>query len=299
LQPKFHDAIEFMNARRFAARFSVIILVFAGAFPSLSSAQQRAETADDSMSFASAFLHLFYPELTGKKYAITFETARSYDKPAEDADRIFLVDIGDGAKSNVVMCCFGGSMGEIFRPQLPDDKDLGPHAPLPAPPAPPKVRPEKPMNIDSKGAVHPYQYRSTVFIFDPRGRLKRFVWNRSPTAAEFRLSDKLALHPEMSDEELIAAYKESGAKYALGDREAFERDLPIGKLEQFLGKLKILRKEFSGTTDDRWARLGYFVMCTVLLQTDDVAGEHLKYESDFEPRGELVDLRTVTDNKEP
>jgi hypothetical protein len=260
-----------MNARRFTACFSVIILSFAGAFPSLSSAQQRAETADDSMSFAGAFLHLFYPELSGKKYAITFETARSYDDPARDADRIFLVHIGDGAKYYVLMCCIGGSMGEVVGPQLPDDKDLGPHAPLPAPPAPPKVRPEKPMNIDSQGAVHPFQYRSTVFIFDSRGRLKSFDWNRTPSAADLRFSDKLALHPEMTDEELIAAYKETGAKYALGDREAFERDLPIGKLEQFLGKLKILRKEFS---------------------------THLEYEADFEPeRGELVGLRIVTGNK--
>jgi hypothetical protein len=289
-----------MNARRFAVCFSVMTLTFFGAFPSQNGAQRRAKTTDDCMSFEWEFLQVFYPELSSKKYIITFETASSYDNPVSDVDRIFHVDIGDGAKYQVIGCCLGGRMKEISGPQLPDDKDLGPHTPLPAPPAPPTVRPEKPMNIDSQGAVHPYQYRSTVFIFDPRGRLKTFVWHRTPSAADLRFSDKLVLHPEMTDEELIAAYKETGPKYNLGDREAFERDLPIGKLEQFLGKLKILRKEFRVTTIDRLDRLGFFAGYTVLLQTDDMAGEHLEYQAEFEPdRGELVELQIVTDNKKP
>jgi hypothetical protein len=275
----FRGAIEFMNARQFAVCISVVILTFFGVLPSPSAAQRRAETTDDCMSFAREFLQVFYPELSGKKYAITFETASSYDNPARDADRIFLVDIGDGAKYQVLMCCIGGSVGEIVgAPQLPDDKDLGPHQPLPAPPPPPKVRPEKPMNSDSRGAVHPYQYLSAVFFFDSQGRLKDFVWRRTASAADLRFSDKLALHPEMTDEELIAAYKETGAKYALGDREAFERDLPINKLEQFLGKLKILRTKFSITTDKRLDKLGDFGSCSVFLQTDDINGTHLEYK---------------------
>lgn len=267
--------------------------------PSLSPAQRRAETADDCMSFARGFLQLFYPELSGKNYAITFETASRYDEPVSDANRIFLVDIGDGAKYYVLQCCFGGSMGGIVgAPKLPDDKDLGPHQPLPAPPPPPKVRREEPMNIDSHGAVHPYQYLSTVFVFDSHGRLKNFVWKGTPSAADMRFSDKLVLHPEMTDEELVAAYKETGAKYALGDREAFERDLPISKLEQFLGKLKILRKDFSITTNDRLDKLGDFGICSVFLETDDIDGKHLEYEAQFEPeRGELVGLQVVTGNK--
>jgi hypothetical protein len=189
-------------------------------------------------------------------------------------------------------------MGEIAGPQLPDDKDLGPHAPLPASPPPPNVRPEKPMNVDARGAVHPYQYRSTVFIFDSRGRLKSFVWNRTPSAADLRFSDKLVLHPEMTDEELIAAYKETGAKYAIGDRKTFQRDLTIRKLEQFLGKLKILRTEFSITSDERLNKLGDFEICSVFLQTDDTGGNHVEYEADFEPgRGELIGLEIVTGNK--
>jgi hypothetical protein len=284
-----------MKASRFAACFSVITFTITGAF--LSSAQQRAGTSDDeAMRFAGAFLHAVYPELTGKKYVVTFETARSYDHPVSDVDRMFFVDIGDGAKYEV-LCCFGGSIKEVRPPQLPDDKDLGAHTPLPAPLP---VHPEKPLHIDSKGASHPYQYRSTVFIFDPRGRLKTFIWNRTPSATDLRFYDKLALHPEITDKELIAAYKETGAKYAFGDREAFERDLPIGKLEQFLGKLKILRKEFSVNTIDRLDRLGFFGYCSVFLESDHMAGEHRKYKAKFEPkRGELVELRIVTDNEEP
>jgi hypothetical protein len=113
-----------------------------------------------------------------------------------------------------------------------------------------------------------------------------------------RFGDKLALHPEMTDAELVAAYKETGAKYALGDREAFERDLPISKLEQFLGKLKIVRKEYSITTIDRLDKLGDFAFCSVFLQTDDKDGKHLEYEVEFESeRGDLIGLEIVTGNK--
>lgn len=290
-----------MNARRFAASLSVVILTFFGGLTSPSTAQRRTQTSDDCTTFAREFLQIFYPELSGKNYAITFETASSYDKPASDADRIFLVDIGDGAKYQVLMCCIGGSMAEIVgEPRLPDDKDLGPHPPLPTPLPPPKVRPEKPMNTDSQGAVHPYQYLSTVFVFDSQGRLKNFVWKGPVSAADIRFSNTLTLHPEMSDEELIAAYKEAGAKYALGDRGAFKRDLPINKLEQVLGKLKILRTEFSTSTNDRLDKLRDFDFCTVFLQTDDVDGAHLKYEAQFEAmRGELLGLRIVADGKDP
>ena len=295
---EFHAAIGFMNPRQFTVCFSVVIFTFFGVLPSPSAAQRRAKTIDDCMSFEREFLQAFYPQLSGKKYWVTFETASSYDKPVSDADRTFLVDIGDGAKYVVLMCCFGGTLGGVVGPLLPDDKDLGPHPLLPAPPPPPKVRPEKPMNIDSRGAVHPYQYLSTVFVFDSQGRLKNFVWNRTASQADIRFSDKLGHRPEMTDEELIAAYKETGAKYALGDRETFARDLPINKLEQFLGKLKILRTEFSITTDERLDKLGAFAFCSVFLQTGDKNGPPLKYEADFEPdRGELVGLRTVTDNK--
>jgi hypothetical protein len=81
----------------------------------------------------------------------------------------------------------------------------------------------------------------------------------------------------------------------MSDREAFERDLPINKLEQFLGKLKILRTKFSITTDKRMNKLGYFGSCSVFLQTDDINGTYLEYEADFEPeRDELVGLPIVT-----
>jgi hypothetical protein len=288
-----------MNARQFTVCFSVVISTFFGVLPSPSAAQRRAKTIDDCMTFEREFLQVFYPQLSGKKYAVTFETASSYDKPGSDADRIFLVDVGDGPKYHVLMCCFGGTMGGVIgTPQVPYDKELGPPQPPPAPPPPPKVRTEKPMNIDSRGAVHPYQYLSTVFVFDSQGRLKNFVWNRTASQADIQFSDKLVLHPEMTDEELIDAYKETGAKYALGDRETFERDLPINKVEQFLGKLKILRMKFEITTDERLDKLGDFEICSVFLRTDEKNGPPLEYEADFEPeRGELVELRIVTNSK--
>ena len=286
-----------MNARRFTACFSVIISCFFGVIPPLSPAQRRAETADDCMSFAREFLQLFYPELSGKNYAIIFETASMYDEPVSDADRIFLVDIGDGAKYYVLKCCFGGSMGGIVgAPKLPDDKDLGPHQPLPAPPPPPKARTEEPMNIDSHGAVHSYQYLSTVFVFDSQGRLKNFVWKGTASAADMRFSDKLVLHPEMTDEELVAAYKETGAKYAFGDREAFERDLPISKLEQIVNEAESFVIE-SAERERKTSELGELIM-NRLRRYDKVAyvrfaSVYLDFKDVKEFMNELKDLVKV------
>jgi hypothetical protein len=79
-----------MNGRKFTICVSVVILNFFAAFPSQSAAQRRAKTTDDCMSFEREFLQAFYPELSGKKCAITFETASSYDNPVSDTTEFSL-----------------------------------------------------------------------------------------------------------------------------------------------------------------------------------------------------------------
>jgi hypothetical protein len=108
-----------------------------------------------------------------------------------------------------------------------------------------------PLNIDARGAVRPYQYLSTAFNFDFKGRLAGFVVREPLKLADFWENG----HPDISDNEDIAAYKEAGAKYALGDRETFRRDLPIEQLQHFLGKLKVLKVKFIDTSDERVDKL--------------------------------------------
>ena len=70
----------------------------------------------------------------------------------------------------------------------------------------------------------------------------------------------------MSDAALKAAYKASGAKYSLGDRETSKRELPVSQLEPFLGTLKVIQITFHPITVERLDKLGGFSDCEVELE---------------------------------
>ena len=91
----------------------------------------------------------------------------------------------------------------------------------------------------------------------------------------------------MPDAELRAAYNKSGAKYALGDRDALKRNLPVATLETFVGKLKILKINFTPTGDKRIDALGGFSDCIVFLE----GPEQKWYGATFDGfSGELLSL---------
>jgi hypothetical protein len=152
---------------------------------------------DDYMNYERDFLQAFYPELSGKHYFITFEWAERYDQTNDNADEVFLVDVGAGAKFTIVGCCYGGSAGGAVVPlPMPYDKDLGPPKPPVPPPPPPKAEPP-----------HPQQYLSSTFVFDSQGNLKEFFGKRELTSPDLDISFQVRAYPDMTDEELIAAYK--------------------------------------------------------------------------------------------
>jgi hypothetical protein len=260
-------AIRFMSRWKPSVRTAAFILFFFGILPTPTRAQRKAITQDEYIQYVRDFLHVFYPGLSDKKYWITIETSEPYENvsAAKRSSKTFLVDIGDGRKSEVLMCCFGGTMGgPPIGSNVPYDKELGPPHPPPPPPQP-SPRPDG-RNIDSNGAVHPTQYLSTAFVFDPEGYLKVFnVDKEKKTDAVLDFWETLRLNPDMSDEELKAAYKASGAKYSLGDRETFKRELPVSQLEPFLGTLKIVQITFNPTVE-RLAKLGGFSDCEVELE---------------------------------
>jgi hypothetical protein len=70
----------------------------------------------------------------------------------------------------------------------------------------------------------------------------------------------------MSDEELKAAYKATGAKYSLGDRETFKRELQVSQLEPFLGTLRVIHITFQPIAVERLEKLGGFSDCEVELE---------------------------------
>lgn len=196
-----------MGTWKVANRVSALIPFVFVVFPFSANAQRTTTTVDDCMQYERDFLHAFYPELSGKKYWITFETWDGYEKLAgyEHAGKNFLVDVGDGPKSSVQMCCIHSTMRGVIG-GLP-----------PSTPPPPKIQKEKPLNLDSRGALHPTQYLSTNFIFDFEGRLTHFFWGKENSDAYSNLAQKRRLNSNMSDAELKTAYTESGAKYTLGD----------------------------------------------------------------------------------
>jgi len=291
------EVVRPMYANKFRTWYCAALMLSFGLFPARAEAQRRVHSTDDSIGYERDFLRVFYPELNGRKYWMTIETANHYDE-SDNTDRRFLVDIGDGAKYAELGCCLLGEMGCVVR-EVPDDQELGPHPPLA--PCPPRPMNQKRLNVDARGAIHPLQYLSSVFVFDSRGRLKGFRAQGSAAQASDSVSkfwEKVQDHPEMTDEELIAAYKKSGAKYAIGDREAFKRDLPLNKLERFVGKVEIIRVDFDATTNERMDKLGAFSGCSVLLLTSS-QGTPLKYQARFEAtRGALDSLLLVADKDE-
>lgn len=279
-----------MRGKRFVSCLSLLMCISVGLSPAPSAAQRQPNSTDDYVNYERDFLRALYPELDPQSRWITFEWAERYDQPNGAAEKVFLVDVGAGAKFSIVGCCYGGSAGGlVIPPSMPYDKDMGPaKPPLPPPPQPVAEPP------------HPTQFLSSTFVFDSKGSLNEFFRKREIPTPDLSIVFQVRAYPDITDKELMAVYKNSGAKYDLGDRKAFERDLPIGRLEEFLGKLKKVRTEFErteydATPDDRLSKLGYFDICRVFLEAAREGGTPLEYRADFEPkRGELVELRLLT-----
>ena len=272
-----------MQTRKLSVPGFILVFTLLGMLPFPTVAQRQAKTMDEYIAYERDFLHVFFPELSGKKYWVTFETAEGYEPlPGyENAGKNFFVDIGDGPKSQELMCCVGGSVPGVLGSNTPQSK-----------PVPLSAKPE-PLNLGPHGEVYPKQYLRATFGFDSDGRL--FVFGKLPNKppnAEPDFLAELEQHPDISDADLAAAYKKSGAKYALGDRETFKQDLAIPPLEQFLGKLQVLKINFLPTENPRIDSLGGFSDCEVYLK----GPEERDYVAVFDGfSGQLVSVSYVSD----
>lgn len=274
-----------MRIGKMSAHSLIFIPLLLGSLALPCLAQRSTKSWDELIQYQADFLRAFYPGSVGKKYWITFEASVFYDEigdtAAPDHAMAFAVDVGEGPKSAELMCCVNDTMGGIIGTNGPQQQKP---APLPSKP--------KPMNLGPHGEVYPNQYLRAHFTFDSDGRLSGFnkLPNKPPDKPDFWI--ELKARPDMTDAELRRAYKKSGAKYALGDREALERDLPMSTLETFVGRLKILKVIFTPTGNERIDSLDGFSACDVYLE----GPEQKRYAASFDGfSGELVYLFYISE----
>jgi hypothetical protein len=300
--------VQAQNAPRISSpgftRFLLLLTAVLG-FAALGRAQ---ETANDDIRFAREFLRALYPEMTGKGYSLTVETALSYDDLASKPAYL-IVDVGAGPKFARLECCLGGVFGGSIPLQLPTPPELGPPSPPQAPAPSSLVRPiskDDKKLWDSEGRAHWKQYLHAGFGFDQQGRLADFTAEGSALDhgdAGNELRAFVDAHPGISDADIVAKLKQSGVKYGPDDQQEFSKDLPLKKLELFLGKLELLSVGFLPLDEkrdnldlDMWP----FWRVRALATRKD--GRKVEYEMAFEPwKGDIINLfiATSTADKTP
>ena len=88
---------------------------------------------------------------------------------------------------------------------------------------------------------------------------------------------------------MVAALKNAGAKYGPGDKDQFIKDLPVQKLQRFLGKLQVLSVTFQPLSEDRF-NAHIWPLWQVKAKADTGSGK-LTYEMTFEQfQGELLSV---------
>jgi hypothetical protein len=96
----------------------------------------------------------------------------------------------------------------------------------------------------------------------------------------------------MTDAEIAAELKRLGAKYGPDDKEQFVKDLPLKKLEPFLGKLEFVSVSFLPLSENR-TELGSWPYWMVELLATQRDGTKLKYHLAFDHfKGDLLSLTT-------
>ncbi len=250
-------------------------------------AQEPPPLTKNYVLWAHGFLRTMYPDLAGKKYTLTLEANVGYDEVGAPMNWLELY-VGKGPKDQV-LGYIGGCAGYPVPPQLPWPPELGPRPTPPAPlPLAPKVRPKNPCET---GPIRPKQYLISGFRFDGKDRLESFAVQGpglgNPEAGEV-LGKIVGSHPEMTDAEIVAALKKGGAKYGPNDKEAFIKNLPVAKLERFLGKLKVVSVGFLPLDENRNG-VEMWPDWTVKVMARQPDSTEVTYEMFFEPwKGDLL-----------
>lgn len=224
-------------------------------------AQEPVPVTKNYVVWAHEFLRTMYPDLNGKKYFLSVEASEEYDKLGEPMKSLQIY-VGEEVVFAPSRCCFGGYVGS----------------------APP---PEN---------SHPWprQLLKSGFGFDSHDRLGSFgadgsaIGNPEVSATFGKLAGP---HPEWTDAEVNAALKKAGVKYGPGDKEQFIKDLPIQKLDHFLGKLVVISVELLPVDRNATQAWPWWEVKAKATQPD---GAELSYKLTFEPsKGDLTDIVQV------
>ena len=85
------------------------------------------------------------------------------------------------------------------------------------------------------GTIYFKQFLEGKFWFDAEGHLTNFIGTRRSHDEENAFASYILEHPEITRAEAITELKKRGAKFGPNDKAAFVQNLPISKLETFLG----------------------------------------------------------------
>ena len=226
-----------------------------------SESQARGRNSNNQVMEARALLRSFYPALQGKHYYLTLETAHPFE---DDKDPLaaFELYIGEGRK-DFVLAVVGGHFGE------------------------------KPPSDYHSGPVYPKQFLKASFYYDKKGNLVDFSSSGDAigNGVEFdRVYETVQNHPKFGEDEIAALWKQSGAKYGPQNKDAFLKDLPVQKLEQFLGKITDITTQFGPRKEDG-SGPPWWGMWIVKAKTKRSG---LVYEMVFEPfNGDLISIMTI------
>lgn len=227
-------------------------------------AQEPVPVTKNYVAWASEFLRAMYPNLNGKGYILTLESAFNFDQPGAPLIPRVLY-IGEGteyvSRGDPVGCCFG------YMAQPP--KGFHP------------------------GFQHPKQFLRASFDFDGHDRLQSYSAEGSEVGnpeAAWSFTKQWRDQPLDADSAAAFLKEHTGAKYGPTDVEQFTKDLPLAKLEPFLGKMKVLSVGFPAL-DRNLNNLETWPWWEVTATAMQKDGSVIRYKLRFEHfKGDLTDI---------
>jgi len=242
------------------ARLARFLLVFSLACGVTVADRCPPAPMSDHVRVAESFLRSFYPNLSGKRYTTSIETSKPFDN--DTAISGFSLYIGEGPKERIIGY-LGGYVGD------------------------------KPPAGHREGPMHPKQFIETGFRFGSDNHLEVFNAQGSavgnPEVSD-PFADLVLSHTDMTDNEVTAALKKAGAKYGPLDKDEFVKDLPIAKLERFLGKLTITSVRFDPLMENR-NNVDIWPLWKVRVKAPRAKGIEYTYEIWFEAfKGDITSI---------
>ena len=229
---------------------NLFFLVAMLVFVPRSESQARGCNSNNRVMEARTLLKSLYPALQGKHYYMTLETAHPLDEDDKDPLTAFELYVGEGRKDFAVAY-------------------VGP------------------------GPVYPKQFLKASFHYDKEGNLVNFLSSGDAigNGVEFdHLYETVQHHPKFGEDDVAALWRQSGAKYGPQNKDAFLKDLPVRKLEPFLGKLTEITAQFGPRKEDG-SGPPWWGMWIVKAKTKRSG---LVYEMVFEPfNGDLISIMTI------